>query len=373
MGVIYLSVELFFDLLTLLLGLILVFCARDNSPKFYWGIISVMIGAMFSWENIEWLSVVSHNPDYRYVDVLNMEKMLKWYPTASVVALFPLASLAPGYLNPFRVLLFLLPSLLLTTVGVSYLFFNGVMTPLSAVGDVFVYIENPDVALRCFIFLMSVLTPLAVFIFPILFHAGVRRPNRMMYIFIGFMMLFVFIYVLFTLDISYFIFNLFGATAIIFSLFFSVQYLLKENPFAHFAPVTPFYPEPLPVPDKKEPPVIQTRVHPLFRDIESFLLQDHVYTRPDFTISNLADTLRIRENYLSDAIKSAGFSSFREYMNYLRMEYFKNLVCATPEKSIKELIYLCGFNSRATFYRNFSERYGISPSMFVEKNKKNMQ
>lgn len=49
--------------------------------------------------------------------------------------------------------------------------------------------------------------------------------------FIGFICLFVFIYCLFTLFINEFIFNLFGATSIMFAVFFSIQYMRKENPF----------------------------------------------------------------------------------------------------------------------------------------------
>ena len=136
MGTLYLSVELTVDILTCIVGLILVLKAKDNRPKFYWGCITFLIGLVFSWENIEWLIIVSKEPEYRFTEILNVEKMLKWYPLASIVALFPLASLFPGYLNPFKTLAFLLPMLLLTTVGICYICFNGYMTPLASYEDV---------------------------------------------------------------------------------------------------------------------------------------------------------------------------------------------------------------------------------------------
>lgn len=109
MGVLYLSIELCFDLIACILGIVLAYCAGDNYPKFYWGIIAFGIGAVFMWENIGWLTIVTDTPEYRFTDLLNIEKMLKWYVLASIVALFPTASLLPGYLTPFKILFFYFP------------------------------------------------------------------------------------------------------------------------------------------------------------------------------------------------------------------------------------------------------------------------
>nr|WP_286334829.1 hypothetical protein [Bacteroides caecimuris] len=35
-------------------------------------------------------------------------------------------------------------------------------------------------------------------------------------------------------------------------------------------------------------------------------------------------------------------------------------------ENTKELMFACGFTSRATFYRNFSEKHGVSPPPFNE-------
>ena len=42
------------------------------------------------------------------------------------------------------------------------------------------------------------------------------------------------------------------------------------------------------------------------------------------------------------------------------------LAAENPKSNVKELMFACGFTSRATFYRNFSEKYGVSPSKFIE-------
>lgn len=355
MGVLYLSVELALDLITALLGVILMKRAHDNGPKFWWGCIALAIGAVFAWENIGWLLIVTEEPEYRFTDLLNMEKMLKWYPMASLVALFPLASLFPGYLTARRTLLYCLPALILTLTGICYLAFDGYLTPLCSMTDVFLYWNCWDVKLRCLIFIFSIVTPLAFFLYPLLTRKGYRQANGMMYVFIGFMFVFLAIYILFTLDISYFIFNLFGATAIVFTLFFSLQYLKRENPFS----VCLYDPE------KVAAPVLVPSTLPLFLKIDELFQEKPLYASPHYTIKDLSEQLQVRERCLSEAIKSAGYSSFREYMNHLRLDYFRQLVVKYPDKNIKELIFLAGFNSRATFYRNFSDRYGMSPLNFL--------
>lgn len=102
MGITHLSIELTLDLIALIIGIILIIRAKDNYPKLYWGIIATGIGIMFSWENIGWLTIVTDTPEYNFTELLNIEKMLKWYALANIVALFPIASLSPGLSEPFQ-------------------------------------------------------------------------------------------------------------------------------------------------------------------------------------------------------------------------------------------------------------------------------
>lgn len=215
--------------------------------------------------------------------------------------------------------------------------------------------DHPDVWFRCILFLLSIVTPLAFFLYPLLSRKGYRRVNSMMYVFMGFMFLFLCIYVLFTWDISYFVFNLFGATAIVFTLFFSWQYLLRENPFSVYDAAA----------ETARPASMAGDPLPLFREIENYF-QGVCPGRTGYTLQQLSEALHQDEQQISEAVKSAGYSSFHEYINDLRLEAFRRAALQYPEKNIKELIYLSGFRSRATFYRNFSDKYGMSPSGYLE-------
>lgn len=363
MGILYLSVELSLDLITCIMGVILMFRAHDNGPKFWWGCIALVIGAVFAWENIGWLTIVSETPEYRFTDLLNLEKILKWFPVASAVALFPLASLYPGYLTTRRTLICLSPSLLFTMVGVCYLLADGYLTHLQKPADICHYIGNPDVQLRCVLFLLSVIIPLLFFFYPAFSRRKFRQINFMMYVFWAFMLVFLCIYIFFTLDISYLVFNLFGATAIVFTFFFSLQYLRRENPFTIYAPASV----------QTAPPVVMCVPQPLFYKIDSYFHDVPKHMTEHYTLTQLAGYLHEPESLLSEAIKSAGYSSYREYAVALRLEYFRRAALLYPDKNIKELIFLSGFRSRATFYRNFADKYGVSPLHFLEEERKKLR
>lgn len=361
MGIIHLTIELTLDIIALVTGLILIFRAKDNYPKLYWGIIATGIGIMFSWENIGWLTIVADTPEYNFTELLCIEKMLKWYALANIVALFPIASLSPGYFNHFRIFTFLLPPILTITVGICYLAFNGMITPIGSLAEIIPNINHMDVKLRIGIFLLSVITPLFLLIYAIVNNRTYRRMNRQMYLFIGFLFLFLGIYILFTLAINEFIFNLFGITAIVFTVLFSVLYLRNENPFSDYIDTTGNTENEIP-----ETAEVSCRIHPLFPIMDTYLKDQHPYTDPHYNIKELAKALQENEHTVSTAVKSKGFTGFREYINYLRLEYFRQLAAQAADKNVKELMYACGFTSRATFYRNFSDKYGISPSKFIE-------
>ncbi|MCD7972117.1 MAG: helix-turn-helix domain-containing protein [Candidatus Azobacteroides sp.] len=356
----HLIIELIIDMIAVGMGIAVILRPTDNLPRLYWGIIAASIGLVFVWENVGWLFIRNGNPEYEYKDILNIEKMLEWYTLASLVSLFPLASLRPGYLNRFRLLMYLLPPIIITTVGLSYLFFNGNITYIESVDQILPNIGNLDIKLRLIIFAYSVITPLFYFIFPLINNKTFRKITRPMYLFIGFMFLLLGIYILFTLYINDIFFNGFGIASILFSILFSALYLHYENPLSSYTDTdTQQTIEKLP----SLTPV------PLYFEIDRYLKNTHAYTDPAYTVSLLATHFGEKESVISMAIKSGGYTGFREYINFLRLEYFREQVAMDPEKSIKEYMFNGGFNSRSTFYRLFSERYGMTPTQYIENQK----
>lgn len=361
MNLYYLITELIIDAIALILGIVLIARKTDNLPQFYWGVIAALIGSVFIWENIGWVLMRSENPIYEYTDILNIEKMLKFYMLASLVSLYPLASLRPGYLTKFRVVTYLLTPIIITTIGICFLCFNGNITKLNSVSQIAGSIDNFDVRLRLVLFLFTIITPLLYFICPLIRNNSQRKANRMMFYFIGFMFLLLGIYVLFTLYICDAFFNGLGILSIAFSIFFSIQYLRAESPFSGYVDIK--------ADDVEEGGQKHSglMISPLFYLIENYLEETPVYTDSRYTIENLAAYFGENDTMISAAIKSGGYSGFREYINHWRLEYFRHQVLQNPQRSVKELMNISGFTSRSTFYRLYSEKYSETPTEYIEK------
>ena len=100
----------------------------------------------------------------------------------------------------------------------------------------------------------------------------------------------------------------------------------------------------------------------LFRRIcELMDSKEHIYTDADLDRSRLARLLGTNEHYVTDAVSAcAGGKSVNGFLNEYRLRYAAQLL-ATTNDSVALIAELSGF-SRSSFFRIFSETYGMSPS-----------
>ena len=88
---------------------------------------------------------------------------------------------------------------------------------------------------------------------------------------------------------------------------------------------------------------------------------DHIYTDIDLDRSRLAQLLGTNEHYVTDAISTCtDGKSVNGFLNEYRLRYAARLL-ATTKDSVALIAELSGF-SRSSFFRIFSDAYGMSPS-----------
>ena len=88
---------------------------------------------------------------------------------------------------------------------------------------------------------------------------------------------------------------------------------------------------------------------------------DHIYTDTDLDRIRLAQLLGTNEHYVTDAISAcADGKSVNGFLNEYRLRYAARLL-ATTTNSVAVIAELSGF-SRSSFFRIFSDAYGMSPS-----------
>ena len=88
---------------------------------------------------------------------------------------------------------------------------------------------------------------------------------------------------------------------------------------------------------------------------------DNIYTDVDLDRNRLAQLLGTNEHYVTDAISTCtNGKSVNAFLNEYRLRYAARLLVTTDD-SITVIAELSGF-SRSSFYRIFSDAYGMSPS-----------
>lgn len=120
-----------------------------------------------------------------------------------------------------------------------------------------------------------------------------------------------------------------------------------------------------------EEPNQSKRNEALYQDFELKIKQllefDKLYLNPEITVGDLADKAGIPV-YLTSKIINQNFNTnFYSLINKYRLEHVKQELFLFPKKTIIEIAYGSGFNSKTAFYEVFKKDTGISPSEFIKR------
>ena len=85
------------------------------------------------------------------------------------------------------------------------------------------------------------------------------------------------------------------------------------------------------------------------------------------TLQNLADILGIQSRHLSQIINDKYKQNFYDYINSYRIHAAKEkLADSTDKKTILEILYAVGFNTKSSFNTAFMKHTGLTPTKFRE-------
>ncbi len=108
-------------------------------------------------------------------------------------------------------------------------------------------------------------------------------------------------------------------------------------------------------------------------DIDSLIREKKFYQDTALTLQKLASHLGTNRQYLSNFINREKQKTFYEYINDFRLEDAKRLLDGLTNEtghSMEDIATMSGFNSYATFLRQFVKKYGESPSQYLKDNRK---
>ncbi len=91
------------------------------------------------------------------------------------------------------------------------------------------------------------------------------------------------------------------------------------------------------------------------------------FTDPDLTLTDLARLLAVHPNVLSQVINSRENKTFYDLVNERRIEEFIQRLSqpARHQFTLMAIAYDCGFNSKASFNRNFKKYTGLTPTEYL--------
>lgn len=111
----------------------------------------------------------------------------------------------------------------------------------------------------------------------------------------------------------------------------------------------------------------------LVEELEMLMKEKKSYTNPNLKIADLAAMLHTTAHTLSYLFNQYLNRNYYDYVNDYRIAEFKRLVEKDEDAkyTLSALAELCGFSSRASFFRSFKKATGITPNEYVRNIGKN--
>lgn len=100
--------------------------------------------------------------------------------------------------------------------------------------------------------------------------------------------------------------------------------------------------------------------------LQTFMNKEKPYLDPDITLTILADKVAIPHRSLSEVLNDSLGCSFYNFINSYRIKESERLFQSpsTHDKTILEVLYAVGFNSKSSFNNAFKKETGMTPSQY---------
>lgn len=145
-------------------------------------------------------------------------------------------------------------------------------------------------------------------------------------------------------------------SAILFFIYFFILFL-KALLGSHFGEK---------VKSSKILPLTDNQYDILSQRLESFMKEKKPFLEFNLSLAELASNLRLKERFLSQFINTYRHMSFQDYVNSYRIKEAKKLIEESngTGKTILEIAYESGFNSKSAFNHSFKKHTHTTPTAY---------
>ena len=104
--------------------------------------------------------------------------------------------------------------------------------------------------------------------------------------------------------------------------------------------------------------------------LSRFMEKSKPYLDPEITLFDLADKVNIPARSLSEVVNLHLGQNFYEFINGYRIKESQKILTdpSSPQRTVLEILYQVGFNSKSAFNNTFKKTTGMTPSQFRQLN-----
>jgi len=119
-------------------------------------------------------------------------------------------------------------------------------------------------------------------------------------------------------------------------------------------------------PKYENSPLTEADIEHYLKKMTSYMQAEKPYLNPALNITHLARKLSIPSRYLSQVINQSLHKNFFDFVNSYRIEEAKRYLSdhAHHRKTVLEILYEVGFNSKSSFNNVFKKHTGMTPTEF---------
>lgn len=105
-----------------------------------------------------------------------------------------------------------------------------------------------------------------------------------------------------------------------------------------------------------------------YEQLVQLMQREKPYLEPELTLGELAKLMNIHPNHLSQVINAQADKNFYDFVNAWRIEEFLRQADdpSNQQFTLLALAFDCGFNSKASFNRNFRNYTGHAPTTYLK-------
>jgi AraC-like DNA-binding protein len=126
-------------------------------------------------------------------------------------------------------------------------------------------------------------------------------------------------------------------------------------------------------PKYESSPLTEADIEQYVKKMTVYMKSEKPYLDPSLNITNLAKKLSIPSRHLSQVINQSLHKNFFDFVNSYRIEEAKRYLAdhSNNRKTVLEILYEVGFNSKSSFNNVFKKHTGMTPTEFKRLNSKN--